>query len=145
VRRVLLIAIGVVVFLAISVVLARWLSIENTERDKVLNLLDAQAKGDVASMLRQIDGCGQDPACVRTIRANASRLKDPGKVDIVAYESATSHALGAKTGPTRVVWKTPSRLTTVQCVEIRRTGNVLSGPSVTVTGLSQPIDREAAC
>jgi hypothetical protein len=145
VRRVLLIGVGVAVFLAISVVLARWLSVENTERDKVVKLLDAQAKGDVASMLGQIDGCAKDPACVRTVRANASRLKDPGKVDIVAYESATSHALGAKTGPTRVVWKTPSRLTTVQCVEIRRTGNVLSGPSVTVTGLSEPIDREAAC
>jgi hypothetical protein len=145
VRRVLLIAAGVVVFLAISVVLARWLSVENAERDKVVDLLAAQAKGDAASMLRQIDGCSADPACVRTVRANATRLKDPGQVDIVAYESATSHALGAETGPTRVVWKTPSRLTTVQCVEIRRTGNVLSGPSVTVIGLSQPIDREAPC
>jgi hypothetical protein len=43
------------------------------------------------------------------------------------------------------VWKTPSRLTTVQCVQIRRTGNVLSGPSVTVTALSEPIDRQAGC
>ncbi len=79
------------------------------------------------------------------VRADAQNLRDPGKVDIVAYESATSHALGGASGPVRVVWKTPSRLPTVQCVEIRRTGNVISGPSVTVTGLSRPIDREAPC
>jgi len=145
VRRLLVIAAAVVVFVAIAILLARWLSIENVERDKVVDLLNAQARGDTRAMLDQIDGCAQRPACVTAVRANAGRLKDPGKVDIVAYDSDTSHALGGATGPTRVVWKTPSRLPTVQCVEIRRTGNVLSGPSVTVTGLSQPIDREAPC
>jgi hypothetical protein len=145
VRRVLLIAAGVVVFLAISIVLARWLSVENSERDKVVDLLQAQARGDAAAMLRQIHGCAGDPDCERVVRDNARRLKDPGKVDIVLYESATSHALGPKTGPTRVVWKTADRLPTVQCVEIHRGGNVLSGPSVTVTGLSEPIGGQAPC
>jgi hypothetical protein len=79
------------------------------------------------------------------VRSNSERLKDPGPVEIVAYESDTSHALGAATGPTRVVWRTPDRLPTVQCVQIRRTGNVLTGPSVTVVGLSEPIGREAPC
>lgn len=144
-RRSLVIVAGVIVFLAIAIVLARWLSVENTERDRVVDLLDAQAKGDVHAMLEQIDGCATRAACVGAVRANARDLRDGGKVDILAYDSGTSHALGAATGPTRVVWKTPSRLPTVQCVEIRRTGNVLSGPSVTVTGLSEPIDREGAC
>lgn len=144
-RRLLVIAAGVIVFLAIAIVLARWLSAENTERDRVVDLLDAQAKGDADAMLEQIEGCTARPACVGAVQANARNLRDGGKVDIVAYDSHTSHALGAATGPTRVVWKTPSRLPTVQCVEIRRTGNMLSGPSVTVTGLSEPIDREAAC
>ena len=144
-RRLLVIAAGVIVFLAIAVVLARWLSAENVERDHVVDLLDAQARGDAHAMLEEIDGCTARPACVGTVRANARNLRDAGKVDIIAYDSGTSHALGATTAPTRVVWKTPSRLPTVQCVEIRRTGNVLSGPSVTVTGLSEPIEREGAC
>jgi hypothetical protein len=145
VRRVLIIATAAIVFVAIAIVLARWLSVENAERNKVIDLLNAQSRGDANAMLDQIDGCVRRPACVDAVRSNATRLKDPGDVDIVAYESATSHALSAKSGPTRVVWKTPSRPPTVQCVEIHRSGNVLSGPSVTVTGLSEPIERESPC
>jgi hypothetical protein len=145
VRRVLIIGGAIVVFVAISVVLARWLSVENAERGKVIDLLDAQARGDANAMLGEIHGCVPDPKCLAAVRSNSERLKDRGPVDIVAYESATSHSLGAATGPTRVVWKTPDRLPTVQCVQIRRTGNILTGPSVTVTGLSEPIGREAPC
>jgi hypothetical protein len=142
---VLIIAAAVVVFVAIAVVLARWLSVDNAERNKVTDLLKAQARGDANAMLDQIDGCLRRPGCVDAVRANASKLNEPGKVDIVAYESKTSHALGATTGPTRVVWKTPERLPTVQCVEIRRTGNIITGPSVTVIDLSEPIGRESPC
>jgi hypothetical protein len=145
VRRVLIIGGAVLVFVAISVVLARWLSAENAERNRVTDLLDAQARGDADAMLDEIDGCLRRPGCPAAVRANAAKLKEPGQVDILAYESDTSHALGAATGPTRVVWKTADRLPTVQCVEIRRTGNILTGPSVTVTGLSEPIGREAPC
>lgn len=144
-RRWVVIAVGVVVFLAVSVVLARWLTADNAERDKVENLLDAQARGDGAAMIRQIAGCAADPACRSEVAAQARALRSAGRVEIVDYESATAHALGAKRGATRVVWKTPSRLTTVQCVQIDRTGNVLSGPSVTVTAVSEPIGRQAAC
>lgn len=144
-RRLVAIVVTAAVFVAIAVVLARWLSAENAERDRVVDLLQAQARGDERAMLDLIDGCLARPACVGIVRANARSLRGPGKVEIVAYDSETSHALGAARGPTRVVWRTPDRLPTVQCVEVRRTGNVLSGPSVTVTGLSEPIDREAAC
>lgn len=144
-RRLVAIVVTAAVFVAIAVVLARWLSAENAERDRVVDLLQAQTRGDERAMLDLIDGCLARPACVGVVRANARNLRGPGKVEIVAYDSETSHALGAARGPTRVVWRTPDRLPTVQCVEVRRTGNVLSGPSVTVTGLSEPIDREAAC
>jgi hypothetical protein len=145
VRRVLIIGGAILVFVAISAVLARWLSAENAERNQVTDLLDAQARGDADAMLDEIDGCVDRPGCVGAVRTNAAKLQEPGQVDIVAYPSDTSHALGGATGPTRVVWKTADRLPTVQCVEIRRTGNILTGPSVTVTGLSEPIGREAPC
>ena len=142
-RRWVLVAVGVVVFLAVSALLSRWLGTENAEREAVLDVLQAQVRGDGARMLRDID-C-QDDACVARVRANARELRAPGDVTIVRIDSDTSHALTSKTGPTRVVWITPGRLTTVQCVEVRRTGTPLSGQSVTLLDLSAPIGRQAAC
>jgi hypothetical protein len=94
-------------------------------------------------MLRDID-C-RDDACVARVRANARELRAPGDVTIVRIDSATSHALTSETGQTRVVWITPGRLTTVQCVLVERTGTPLSGQSVTLLDLSAPIGRQAAC
>ena len=44
-RRRLWIAFGVVLFLAISFELARWLTLENLERTRILALLTAEARG----------------------------------------------------------------------------------------------------
>jgi hypothetical protein len=142
-RRWVAVAAGIVAFLVISALLARWLGTENAERDAVLSVLQAQARGDAAAMLSEID-CG-DEACRRQVQANAQRLKAPGDVTIVRIDSGTSHALTSKTGQTRVVWITPGRLTTVQCVLVGRSGTPLSGQSVTLLNLSAPIGREAAC
>lgn len=142
-RRWVVVAVVVVLFLLISAFLSRWLGTENAEREAVLDVLQAQARGDANRMLRDID-C-QDDACVARVRANASELRAPGDVTIVRIDSATSHALTSKTGQTRVVWITPGRLTTVQCVLVERTGTPLSGQSVTLLDLSAPIGRQAAC
>jgi hypothetical protein len=138
-----LVAVVVVLFLLISAFLSRWLGTENAEREAVLDVLQAQARGDANRMLRDID-C-QDAACVARVRANAAELRAAGDVTIVRIDSATSHALTSKTGQTRVVWITPRRLTTVQCVLVERTGTPLSGQSVTLLDLSTPIGRQAAC
>jgi hypothetical protein len=145
VRRWAVIVVAVAAFAVVSLLLARWLSTDNVERDKVTDLLRAQAAGDGEAMAREIAGCRARTDCLARGRPQARRLRTPGRLQIVAYDSATAHALGAQDGPTRVVWRTPRRLTTVQCVQVRRGGNVLSGPSVTVTGLSEPIGRQAAC
>ena len=141
--RVLLAALAVVVFVAVSAVVARWLTVDGAERAKVERLLAAQARGDASAMLRELDGC--DGACAATARANARRLRRGGRVQIVAYESATSHALSADQGPTRVVWKTPDTLTVVQCVAVRRSGSVLAGVTVRLETLSAPRPRTAGC
>jgi hypothetical protein len=142
VRRLFLLA-GLVAFLAASAVVARWLTADNAERDKVERVLRAQARGDAPGMLRQLDGCGG--GCAQRVRANAVRLRRSGAVQIVRYDSTTSHALGGETGQTRVVWKTPSTLTVVQCVTVRRTGNPVAGVGVDLLGISGPIGRESAC
>ena len=142
-RRVALVLAAIAAFLVLSFFVARWLNTENVERNAVTDLLRAQARGDVTAMLRDLR-C-RDARCVAQARANARRLRSSGQLSIVFYESKTSHALGTKEGPTRVVWTTPGRLTTVQCVLVRRSGTPLSGTSVTLLRLSAPIDRQAPC
>ena len=143
--RVALIALAVLAFLAASAVLARWLTTENAERDKLTALLQAQARGDAAGMLRELDGCANDPACRARVRANAARLRRAGRVEIVRLDSDTAHVVRSRTGPTRVVWRTSATLTVVQCVEVRRAGNALSGLDVELRRISAPIGREASC
>jgi hypothetical protein len=144
VKRLLIIGLAVVVFLAISVVVARWLSADTDERGQVTELLRAQARGDADAVLRKLDAC-RDPACITTVRANARKLKDPGAIKIALYQSQTAHAVRSRTKPTRVVWFTRNRLTTVQCVLVRRSGNALTGVSVSLLRLSAPIGRESSC
>ena len=143
-RAKLLIAVGVVAFLAISFELARFLTTENRERDAVYALLRDQARGDANAMLTRLDGC--DARCRAAVQSNARRLKRPGDVKILAYDSSTAYALGSATGPTRVAWTIINRqLPVVQCVEVPRGGNVLTGRTISLRRLSVPIDRQGTC
>jgi hypothetical protein len=143
VKRLVLIVVAVTAFLGVSVIVARWLSADTDERGQVVELLRAQARGDADGMLRRL-AC-RDAACVAVVRANARRLRGHGELKIPLYQSGTAHALRSRTKPTRVVWFTPGRLTTVQCVLVRRTGNLFAGASVTLLRLSAPIGRESSC
>jgi hypothetical protein len=143
-RTKLLIAVGAVVFVGFSYLLARYLSTENRERDAVYALLRDQARGDAPAMLERLDGC--DARCRANVEANARRLKRAGEVKILAYSSSTSYALGHAEGPTRVAWTIVNRqLPVVQCVQVERTGNVLAGTTINLRRLSVPIDRQGTC
>lgn len=143
-RLVTLIAFGAIVFVAISFLLARYLSTENRERDAVYALLRDQARGDAQAMLERLDEC--DARCRANVEANARRLKRAGEVKILAYSSSTSYALGHAEGPTRVAWTIVNKqLPVVQCVQVERTGNVLAGATINLRRLSVPIDRQGTC
>jgi hypothetical protein len=76
----------------------------------------------------------------------AAKLERPGsELTIARYTSETEHALGDAEGSTRVVWFLGDDLPTVQCIQVRRRGTPLSGPTVTLLGLSAPIGREQSC
>jgi len=143
VKRSLLIAVAVIAFLAIALLVTRWLSNDTNERGDVVTLLKAQAKGDAAAMLRVLQ-C-PDAACEAIVRTNARRQKARGEVKIALYQSQTAHALRSRTKPTRVVWYTNPDNTIVQCVLVRRKGNVFAGTSVSLLRLSAPIPRESSC
>jgi hypothetical protein len=135
---------GVALFAAVSFLVARWLATDGAERAKIERLLEAQGRGDADGMAREIDECFA--ACQDRLARLAERLRDPGEeLRIARYDSETSRALGEQTGPTRVVWFLGDDLPTVQCVEVHRKGNPLTGPTVTLLRLSAPIGREAPC
>ncbi len=141
-RRIAVVA-GALAFVAVALVVARWLQADNAERAKVERLLEAQASGDPRAMAAELDAC--DPACATDLTRLAERLARPGDLEIVRYDSQTAHALGADRGPTRVVWQLPGTLPTVQCIDVKRTGTAVTGPGVTLLSLSAPIGREASC
>jgi hypothetical protein len=146
-KRILLISLAVLLFLAISILLARFLSTENVERDDDLALIEAEARGDVNGMLRQLDGCRERLTCVATVTANAHnpRLLRAGAVKILSLESQTAYALTGATGKTRLAWTVIGKLPVVQCIGVRRSGNALSGIKVTLLSLSAPIPNEGGC
>ncbi len=134
-------------FLVISGVLARFLSVENAERDADRALIQAQSKGNVSAMLSQLSGCREHPSCVAEVRARVRnpRLLRPGSVKILQLTSPTAYSLTGSTGRTRLAWTVIGTLPVVQCVRVRRTGNFLTGIHVALLSVSAPIPNEGDC
>ena len=63
------------------------------------------------------------------MKANASnpRLRRSGAVKILSLNSPTAYSLTSATGTTRLAWTVIGKLPVVQCVEVSRTGNFLTG------------------
>ena len=83
-------------FLVLSVLLARWLALENVERDDIVALLAAEARGDAKAMLAQLRGC--DRSCRANVVGDARRLKRAGTVLILADQSQTAYSLTSSRG-----------------------------------------------
>ena len=64
---------------------------------------------------------------------------------ILSLTSHTAYSLTSDTAPTRVAWTVIGRLPVVQCVTVKRTGNFLTGLSVTLLSVSKPISNEGDC
>lgn len=145
-RLVVLVA-AAVVFVAVSAFLARWLGTEGTEREAIVALVAAQARGDASAVLATLDpACRRDADCARTARENARRLARPGAAKILNLRSETSYALTDAEGLTRVAWTVlDSDITVVQCVTVRRDGNAAAGHSITLLSVSAPIGAEDSC
>ena len=141
-RRRVALSVTLVLFLVVSALAARWLSAEGAERAKIERVIEAQARGDAGAIDREVsDTC----ACPELIDRLARTLRGPGRVEIVRYDSVTSHALTSDAGPTRVVWRRGDEIPTVQCFSVRRKGDAVRGMRVTLLRLSAPIGLEAAC
>jgi hypothetical protein len=144
-RLLLLAAPALVVFLAISFVVARWLSTENRERDTLFTLVSDEAAGNTDAVLRQLHGC--DAACAAKVRAFVPRTAGRGAVKIAMLDSGTQYTFGDKTGTSRVVWvHGVNSRPIVQCVVLRRHGGPLTERSVSLLRLGAPLaDNEDSC
>jgi hypothetical protein len=143
-RRGIAIGFVVFVFVGLSLLLARGLTGAGTERSQVLELLRAQAAGDLDGVLDRLPECRAEPACVQVMRERVERLERPGRVEILRYTPSVQVALTRSTGTARVVWRTGASLPVVQCVRARREGP-LTGAGVELLALSAPIANEASC
>jgi hypothetical protein len=134
----------VFVFLGLSLLLARGLTGSSTERGRVLEVLEAQARGDARGVLAELPACRAEPACARVTETRVARLRRAGDVEILNYEPSTRLSLTRRTGTGRVAWRAGAGLPVVQCVRVRREGP-LTGGGVTLLALSDPIGLESGC
>jgi hypothetical protein len=140
-----LIVVGVVVFLVISALLARALSVGGAENSAITALVRAEARGDQPAVVTAIAGCAHSQTCRTRAAANAAALKRGGAVQIIEINSSAGFALGSTLGTARVAWLVGGSLPRVQCVRVRRAGNVLSGYRVKLLKVSVRIPINADC
>ena len=145
-RRIWVIALLILLFLATSFFAARWLTAENRERSAVVDLLQLQKQGDASGMLAQLEGCAQKPRCRADVESNARRLRGTGPLMIVRYDSGTSYSFGDASGNSRIAWdRGGATAVVVQCVSVERRGIVFFGGSIVLHSISRPIGGESAC
>jgi hypothetical protein len=143
--RLLLIALTVLLFVAISALLARALSIDGAERSAITQLVTDEAHGDAAAMVRLITNCARRPACRAQVTREATRLKHPGRITIGEINPSAGFSLTSTLGTARVVWRAGQELPVTQCVRVRRAGDVVSGLSIQLLAISRRIKTSSDC
>jgi hypothetical protein len=140
-----LIALGVVLFLGISALLARVFSVDSAERSAITALVQDEARGNRAAAIARIDGCAASASCRARVAYDVALLTRPGPVSILQITTSSGFSLTSTVGTARVAWRTPASLPIVQCLRVRRAGNALSGLRVQLLQLSSRIYSNADC
>ena len=140
----ILVAFAAFFFIGISGLMARALSATGAERAKALDVARAEARGDVAAVLRLTPKCAKDAACNAATRAFAGTLQRPGEVEVLQYQPSVQMALSDEVGTGRLAWRAGTGLPVVQCIRVQRS-NPLSGGGVELLAVSKPIKNDAAC
>jgi hypothetical protein len=131
-------------FLGLSALLARALTGSGTERSQVLELVEAQARGDADAVLAALPACRAEPACVTLMRDRTAALRRDGAVELLTYDPSVRVALTNRTGVGRVAWRAGNSDPVVQCVRVRREGP-LTGAEVELLAISAPIGGDESC
>ena len=135
-----------VVFLAVSAVLARVFSLDGAESGAITVLVRDEAAGNRDGAMSQLTGCASSPACQSRVVANVAALAHPGAVSIIQIQPSAGFSLGQTVGTARVAWRVGFSLPIVQCVRVRRAGNALSGFRIELLEISRRIlPSDSAC
>jgi hypothetical protein len=147
VRRVYLIGIGigVIVFLGISLLLARAFNADGNERSAITALIQAEARGDQNEIIGLMHDCSQSTSCRAQAAVNTATLRHPGSVSILQLQPSTGFSLTSTLGYARVAWTVDGSLPRVQCVKVRRAGNVVSGLSIQLLSITRKLAGDANC
>ena len=140
-----LIVLGILAFLAVSLLLARAFSVDGAERSAITDLVQAEARGDQAGVVALITGCDQSSACRARVAANVAALRRTGSFSILQLQTSSGFSLTGSTGTARVAWKAGSSLPIVQCVRVRRAGDVLHRWRIELLDLGPRIKSDADC
>lgn len=143
--RFLLLALIAAGFVAATVLLARAFTVEGAERTAIEDVLRAEARGDAAGVSAAIAGCRQSRACQARAGADAAALRRPGKLVILELNPSAGFSLGSTTGTARVAWRAGNALPIVQCIRVRRAGNVFAGFHVQLLEISARIPTSSDC
>jgi hypothetical protein len=144
-NKIALILLAIIVFLVISALLTRALSVGGAEDSAVADLVKAEAKGNTAAVISLISGCSSDPACRARAAEVSTTLKAPGSVSIAEMNASSNFSLTSTLGTARVAWLVGSSLPRVQCVRVRHAGNVVSGFRVQLLEVSARIKSDQDC
>lgn len=140
-----LIGLAVVVFVAISAILARVLSVDGAERAAITSLVQEEARGDVNAAMALVQDCERNTACRSRVTSDVTALRRSGAVSILELNPSAGFSLGSTLGIARVAWRAGSSLPVVQCVRVRRAGNALSGLHVELLEVSKQIESDSTC
>ncbi len=132
-------------FVLISGVLARAFSIDGAEQAAITQLVQDEARGDSAAMTKLLLHCTAGSFCGSRALSDARALRRPGQVSILELNPSAGFSLTSTLGVARVAWRAGSALPVVQCVRVRRAGNVISGLSVQLLEVSGRIATGADC
>lgn len=146
-RRVVIVSIAaaVVLFVVISVLVARAVGVGDAQTAAITALVQAEARGDTAGVLRLIDGCAHSDACRARARELTATLRRPGRVSIVQVTTSTNFAVASGDGTARVAWLVGNSLVRTQCVRVRDAGSVLTGFTIHLLRVSRRLASDASC
>ena len=139
------IGLGVVLFVVISVLVARAVGVGDAQTAAITALVKAEASGDTQGVISLIEGCRQDAACRARAATLTAALRRPGAVSIIDLTPSANTAVTGSTGTARVAWLAGSSLPRVQCVRIRNAGTVFSGFTIELLRVSARQPSDASC
>jgi hypothetical protein len=137
-RRYVIASIGlaVVLFVVISVLVARAVGVGDAQTAAITDLVKAEARGDTSRVIALTENCRQNAGCRTRAAALTATLRRPGTVSILQVSPSANVAVAGSVGTARVAWTVGGSLPRVQCVRVRNAGSVLSGFTIELLRVS---------